>query len=103
MAVINRGELVVQGDVKTLLDAGEHHVIITGSPSGRIRKVLASRASKVRSFRNQGGAYHAVMDLADVPRLVKLLVKNGVSIGSVVPRRSLEDYFLSITESTSIV
>jgi ABC-2 type transport system ATP-binding protein len=102
MAVINRGELVVQGDVKSLLDSGEHHVVITGSPPVRIRKVLASRASKVRSFRKQGEEYHAVMEFSDVPPLVKLLVKNGVNIGSVIPRRSLEDYFLSITESTSI-
>ncbi|MEX2115691.1 MAG: ABC transporter ATP-binding protein [Bacteroidota bacterium] len=102
MAVINTGELVVQGEVKSLLDAGEHHVIITGSPSARIRKVLASRASNVRSFRKQGEEYHAVMEFSDVPLLVKLLVKNGVNIESVIPRRSLEDYFLSITESSSI-
>jgi len=102
MAVINRGELVVQGEVKSLLDAGEHHVIITGSPATRIRKVLASRASNVRSFRKQGEEYHAVMEFGDVPKLVQLLVKSGVKIESVIPRRSLEDYFLSITESSSI-
>lgn len=103
MAVINHGELVVQGEVKLLLDAGEHHVIITGSPSTRLRKVLASRVSKVRSFRKEGEEFHAVMEFKDVPKLVQLLVKNGVKVESVVPRRSLEDYFLSITESSSIV
>ncbi|MEX1139714.1 MAG: ABC transporter ATP-binding protein [Bacteroidota bacterium] len=102
MGVINRGELVVQGDVKSLLDAGEHHVMINGSPSVRIQKVLASRKSKVRSFRKQGSSFQAVMDLRDVPALVGLLVRNGVKIESVIPRRSLEDYFLSITESSSI-
>ncbi len=102
MAVINRGELVVQGEVKSLLDAGEHHVIISGSPSLRIRRVLASPKSKVRSFRKQGNSFHAVMELRDVSALVGLLVKNGVKIESVIPRRSLEDYFLSITESSSI-
>lgn len=102
MGVINRGELVVQGEVKSLLDAGEHHVIISGSPSTRIRNVLASRASKVRSFRKQGDEYRIAMEFSGVPALVQLLVKNGVKIKSVVPRRSLEDYFLSITESSSV-
>lgn len=102
MGIINRGDLVVQGEVKSLLDAGEHHVMINGSPPMRIQKVLASRKSKVRSFRKQGRTFQAVMDLRDVPALVGLLVRNEVEIESVIPRRSLEDYFLSITESSSI-
>ncbi|MBI4418116.1 MAG: ABC transporter ATP-binding protein [Ignavibacteriales bacterium] len=103
MAIINRGNLVVQGRVTELLESGEQRVIIRGKPLARIRTLLASRKSMVQSFRWDGNEFHATVEFRHIPALVRLLVRNGVKIEAVTPRRSLEDYFLSITESSSII
>jgi len=34
-----------------------------------------------------------------VPALVRKLIEDNIQINAIVPRRSLEDYFLSLTES----
>jgi hypothetical protein len=38
------------------------------------------------------------MNFQDVPVLNRALVRGGVQVKALVPRRSLEEYFLSITE-----
>jgi hypothetical protein len=42
------------------------------------------------------------MPFSGIPDLSRRLVKNRVRIEALIPRRSLEDFFLSITESSSI-
>lgn len=37
------------------------------------------------------------MEDKDIPEVNKFLVENGVMVNSLIPVRSLEDYFLSIT------
>jgi len=37
------------------------------------------------------------LELKDIPALNKYLVENGVMVNALIPVRSLEDYFLSIT------
>lgn len=100
MAIIHRGDLVVQGRVAELLDAGEQTVIFRGTPLNRIRQILAGRRSVVRSVRRVGAEIHASVEFRHVPELTKLLVRHGVKLGAVIPRRSLEDFFLSMTESS---
>jgi hypothetical protein len=41
------------------------------------------------------------MDKEEIPDLTKFLVQNGIAISSIVPIRSLEDYFLKITEGAT--
>ncbi len=101
MAIINQGDLVVQGDVQRLLDSGEQYVVVKGKPKHLIRKILADKRSGVQSFREEKGQFLAVMQFRDVPALTRRLVQGGVSIEAVIPRRSLEDFFLSITESSA--
>jgi hypothetical protein len=36
------------------------------------------------------------MDRTHVPAMIDMLVKNGISVQSVVPVRKLEDYFLNL-------
>ncbi|MCX6134963.1 MAG: ABC transporter ATP-binding protein [Ignavibacteriales bacterium] len=96
MAVINRGELVTQGDVATLLEKGEKVVTVQGRPLEKVRTVLAARgASKIIE---KGDAFEVPMSFEDVPELARALVREGVDVQALVPRRSLEEYFLSITE-----
>jgi len=103
MAVINKGELVVQGDVNRLLDEGERYVLVKGGPKPRLKSVLKKSKNILKGFTERDGSFEVKMDFKDVPKLNKALVKAGVNVAALVPRRSLEDFFLSITENESRV
>ncbi len=103
MAVINKGELVVQGDVNKLLDEGGRYVLVKGGPKSKIQAVLKKNRKIVTGFHERNGSFEVKMDFKDVPGLNKALVKAGVNVAALVPRRSLEDFFLSITETESRV
>ncbi len=102
MAIINKGELVTQGEVEALLAGGEQSVTILGDPSKTIRSVLKANRKLVRSFSYHDGQFDAVMSFDDVPALNRILVRKGVRVRSLVPRRSLEEFFLSLTEGETI-
>jgi ABC-2 type transport system ATP-binding protein len=98
-AIINKGELVLQGEVTKLLDEEEKYVLFDASPERKFF-ALAKRANKlVKTVEKRGKEIRATMQFTDVPAFTSLLVKNGVRIHSIHPRRSLEELFLSITES----
>lgn len=96
MAIINKGELIVQGDVAKLLDQGETFVVVQGEPRRSIGAVLRSKPFRFQ-FTEQQGAFRVSMPFGEIPRLNNELVKRGVKVTSLIPRRSLEEYFLSLT------
>jgi ABC-2 type transport system ATP-binding protein len=99
MAIINNGELVVQGEVNTLLEKSERYVLIEAAPAAKVNTILKKQKKVVKSFTAVDGRFNINMEFQDVPNVVSALVRGGVKIQSVVPRHSLEDYFLSITEN----
>lgn len=100
MAILNRGEMVVQGEVKKLLDEGEKYVVVKGQPKTKLLAV-AKKQKFVKSLTEKNESMELSMPFKDIPTLVKALVRGGVAVHSVMPRRSLEDFFLSITENES--
>lgn len=100
MAILNHGEMVVQGEVKKLLDEGEKYVVVKGQPKTKLLGVI-KKQKFVKSVTEKNEAMELSMAFKDIPTLVKALVRSGVAVHSVTPRRSLEDFFLSITENES--
>jgi ABC-type multidrug transport system ATPase subunit len=103
MAIINAGELVVQGDVSTLLDQGEKYIVLKAEPKQKVIAVLKRKKNIVERFSVKASEYEIKMDAADIPELNKALVVGGVRVQALIPRRSLEDLFLSFTEKASQV
>lgn len=100
MAVINRGELVTQGDVSSLLEKGEKSVAVRARPSEKVRQVLSGQQG-VEKVVETAEEFLVTMPFEGIPELARALVREQVDIEALVPRRSLEEYFLSITESDS--
>jgi ABC-type multidrug transport system ATPase subunit len=98
MAIINKGEMVVQGDVQELLSMGETYVHLRAVPVRSVLAVCARSKEIVREVRREKGEFRVMMDPSDVPLLLKRLLASRVRVFSVAPRRSLEEYFLSITD-----
>ncbi len=102
MAIINKGELVVQGEVSKLLEAGEQSVVLKAEPAKKIRSILRGEKRIVQDFTEHDGQFDVKMAFDDIPALNKRLVRGGVAVRALLPRRSLEEFFLSITESQDV-
>ena len=102
MAIINAGSLIVQGNVQTLMSAGEFRLRIEADPPegamSLIRQHFPSFVPK-----HEGGYIELTLPREDVGRLNATLVQGGITVRALVPMRSLEEYFLSITEGASEV
>ena len=97
MAIINRGKLVVQGGVADLLNNSENHVHVSVTPHDTAARFLGQLPWIQKVEPGESGLTIQV-SAADVPRMVTMLVEAGFQISEVTPRRSLEEYFLTITE-----
>jgi ABC-2 type transport system ATP-binding protein len=100
MAVINRGELVAQGPVSELLAREATDYSMEVSPVDAALDLIRSLSwaevlsveDRMLEIRIQSG--HA-------SELNRLLVTSRIEVSSFYPRRTLEDFFLKITEGTS--
>jgi len=96
MAVINRGKLIVQGDVKEFLGSLEDAVLLRVTPLESAADLLRKQ-HWISSIRVNGDSLEVKLPHSLVPKMNALLVENRIEVSAIVPRRSLEDYFLSIT------
>jgi ABC-2 type transport system ATP-binding protein len=97
MAIINNGTLVVQGGVQELLAAGESTLRIAADPADRAF-ALVQALPFVTECRMEEGWVVAAAPSPHAAEIVRTLVDAGVAVRAAVPRRSLEEYFLTITD-----
>ena len=101
MVIINNGDLVVQGDVSALLDEGDKYVVIQAQPQNELIAVLQQQNKIISEYFVKEESVQVKMDFADIPELNKELVRAGVLVHAIIPKRSLEDLFLSMTEHSN--
>jgi len=97
MAIIHRGKLRSAGSVQELLKTGPSSVLIrTDRPDEALRFLKAQEAYASASLDGDGIAVD--LDLEGIPELNRRLVGAGFNVNALVPRRSLETYFLNLIE-----
>lgn len=98
MIIINKGTTVVEGTVQDLLNATNLKVTFELDEIERAQKILAETRwqKKIESF----GDYQILflLEKSEIAPLNQFLVEQGIAINSIVPKRSLEEYFLHLTE-----
>jgi ABC-2 type transport system ATP-binding protein len=100
MVVINRGELITQGSVSELLGKEPTEYSIRISPLVQGVEFLKN-LSWVEVFSVENGRIEVRIEPSRASELNKLLVTNHFEVLSYSPHRTLEDFFLKITEGTS--
>ena len=100
MAIINQGRLVVQGRVTELLASGENIVRIETSMVDNALAIIAS-SGLATSAHMDGTVIECSLPRERVADVNRLLVQANIPVHALVPKRSLEEYFLSITEGAS--
>jgi ABC-2 type transport system ATP-binding protein len=98
MAIINKGKIVVQGKVQELLHSDKNKVFFAVSPLRRSFTILKSILT-VKNPIEEGNGITAIVEERHIPAVVSRLVEAKCKVFSVAPRRSLEEYFLSVTET----
>lgn len=100
MVIINKGRSEVEGDVHELLNQGD--LLVTFEVSNP-RKTLAllrqsSWAENIESD-NKMDAIVLKIDRDAIPQITRYLATNDVDVYGITPLRSLENYFLKITQN----
>lgn len=97
MAIINLGKLIKIGSVHDLLNEADTFITeIKAKPIIKARKIL--KDSKFISLvEENNGVFKIKIANKDIGQLTRDLVKAGIDVSAIIPRTSLEDYFLSLT------
>lgn len=100
MAVIHRGEVVIQGGVAELLAAEAKYYLLKASPPDKAISIL--HPLPWVEFLSAGDAGIEIRLEPDrAAELMKILIKSGIDISCLYPRRTLEDFFLKVTQGVS--
>ena len=95
MAVIHRGKLRAAGSVRELLKEGPSSVLIkTDRPEALLGYLKREEAYRSAIAENDG--IQVEIDLEQIPELNRRLVRSGFNVQALVPRRTLETYFLDL-------
>ncbi len=98
MVIIDKGSAIIEGNVNELLNANRLKVTFEINDNEKTKIILnnSSWIHKIESFANNKFVFSLTND--EIPKLNSYLVENGIDVSAVIPARSLEQYFLNITE-----
>ncbi len=98
MIIINKGSAQVEGDVKELLNKDSLKVTFEVDDSEAAKKSIANM--RWVNHVNSAVDNKIIFSIApeEISELNKHFVENGIGVNAIIPTRSLEEYFLSITE-----
>ncbi|MGB5531265.1 MAG: ABC transporter ATP-binding protein [Ignavibacteriaceae bacterium] len=100
MLIINKGNKIVEGKVDELLKSNVLRVTVEVDKPEVAKSILQNTIWYKSIESIQGNKLNFNLEQENIPALNKYLVENGVMVRALVPVRSLEDYFLSITAQT---
>jgi ABC-2 type transport system ATP-binding protein len=97
MIIINKGKKIVEGEVSKLLNSNKLKVTIEVENVESAKKILETTKWINQIETIAGNKISLNLEQNEISIINKYLVENGIMVNALVPVRSLEDYFLSIT------
>ena len=101
MIIINKGTMRVEGDVKDLLNAKKLKVTFETDDEEKVNSLLSQSGWGSKLESNAKSVFMFSLENNEIAELNKYLVQNGIAVNAVIPTRSLEDYFLKITDEVA--
>jgi len=101
MVIINKGSAKVEGSVDDLLNANKLRVTVEVEDSESVKTLLTNTSWITKLDSSINGKMIFNLTPEEVPILNKYLVQNNILVKALVPTRSLEEYFLNITQKVS--
>lgn len=102
MIIIHKGKKIAEGNVSELLDPTNTLVQLeTTDDLSALKKLQSTQwASNVKPGKNY---IQLTIKKSEIPALTEKLIEMNIGIIAIKPRHSLEDYFLSLTNSEANV
>jgi len=97
MAILNHGRLVVQGEVKSLLENEDRVVEMELDRPNDAASILSNSLNMQADVIDKGKILQFKLKQEKIPEIISLLSENGILIYQVNARRHLEDVFLKLT------
>jgi len=99
MIIINKGATIIEGEVKDLLNTADLKVTFEVNDPHKAKNLIQDKIwfSKLDSVVDNKLIFNITTD--EIPPLNRYFVENAVDVKAIVPKRSLEEFFLNITES----
>ncbi len=101
MIIINKGKTMVEGKVNELLNMNKLKVTFEVNDSSKAKEVINSTdfINDLESTINNTMIFS--LSSEKIALLNRYLVENNIEVSAVIPTRSLEEYFLNITEKAT--
>ncbi|MHB1686783.1 MAG: ABC transporter ATP-binding protein [Ignavibacteriaceae bacterium] len=101
MVIINKGSAKVEGNVSDLLNANNLKVTFEVDEIEKAKSIITETFWMQKLDSVIGNKMIFLLEPSEISFLNKLLVENNILVSAVIPTRSLEEYFLNITETVS--
>lgn len=102
MIIINKGEAKVEGTVEDLLNEEKFKVKIEVNDTKKSIAIIQNTKWQQNYLSAENNRLVFELDKQNIPELNKYLINNNIDVSAIVPMRSLEDYFLKITEESLV-
>ncbi|MDP2628267.1 MAG: ABC transporter ATP-binding protein [Nanoarchaeota archaeon] len=101
MIILNKGATQVEGYVQDLLNANELKVTFRVDKKEDAFNLIKENKwiEKLESQNEEGFIF--ILSPGEIPLLNKYFVENNIPVNAVIPLRSLEEYFLKLTDKES--
>ena len=101
MIIINKGKTKVEGEVKNLLNAKKLKVTFEVDDEEKTKLLVAHSVWGAKLETNAKNVFIFSLENSEIAELNKFMVQNDIMVNAVIPTRSLEDYFLKITDEAA--
>lgn len=96
MLIINNGQKIKEGSVAELMGEDSMHVSLRTDEIDKLTEYLKSNGYKFSVDKTQ--VYVEIKE-SDIPDLIKRIISNHISLFEINQNRSLENYFLKLTNN----
>lgn len=97
MIVISKGRVVVEGEVRKLLESDRQQLTLVTTDTDKAVQVLRQRFPEIAFDRNKLDELQAEVPTNVIPHVNEALVNAGIGVKQLLTRNNLEDFFLQNT------
>jgi ABC-type multidrug transport system ATPase subunit len=102
MIIIDKGKALVEGNVQDLVNSQDRQVAFVLADTAAGLTLLNETAWASRVIKSNQERIYFKINKEEIPELNAFLVENKMQIFAVEPVRSLEEFFLQITENEKV-
>ncbi len=100
MIILDKGKKVVEGKVGELLNKNKLKVTFEVNDINAAKNILDNTVWKDKIYSSIDNKMVFILEPENISSLNKYFVENNVAVSAVIPTRSLEEYFLNITDKS---